>query len=339
MRVRNPLLLVTLAVGLFGAIPACSGGGGGGDDDDDLVGNGDLTTGEYLVSDSTVEVDECLVVADLDGNIDDVVVTGTVLDYNGSVGTIVDGVFEATLEFPLDLNDDPFGVGAIDCILGRVASYVGATTSANQANLEYAFSVDAGTGDECDQAEALLEEAIGSPIPLPCESIAAYHIEQLPPPVPLIGTLSLLATGGQLTLVGDQAADSGFVLSGTLDAGGTFQEPSDLWTCYAPEPPTFPNYDLYIGGFDYFVTLSVTTADWAVGSVPILDLADASLAGPDSTAVLTSGSLMILGAPLVVDSAYRCAVQLVDVPFSDAAFQPAASTPQPLTLDSHRRRR
>lgn len=342
MRVRNPLFFFAVATAVVLSLPACSGGSGGGGDDDDLVGNGDLSTGEYLVSASVIAQDLCFVMDGLDGDIDDVEVTGTDILYNSSEGTITDGVFDAVLAFPLDLNDDPFGAGAIDCVLGREARYIGATTAEDAADVEYTFSVDAGEGAECDDAPALIEEVIGEAIALPCESTADYHVERIPPPPPLVGVLSLLATNGQLTIAGVEASNSGFTLTGSFDAGGTFSEPSDVWTCYAPEPPAFPNYDLYIGGADYFVTLSVTTASWAVGSVPVLDLFEATIAGPDSIATMTSGSLMILGAPMVVDSAYRCAVQLVDVPFTDVALQsPAAparrTDAERWTLDGRRR--
>lgn len=324
MGVRNPLLVVIAMLGLFAGFTACSrdddsASPPAGDDDGGSRSHGDLTTGEYRISEPIVIYDGCSVMAGMEGETDDVTVDGHALGYNLATGNIDGGDFEATALRPLDLTADPFGAGAIDCLLNRGFRYAGSTSLAGDAaNVDYTFTLDAGIGSECGLAADLLSGVFDVSIHVPCGSRARYHIERLPP---LTGTLSLLATNGLLTLVGAQGSNSGFTLTGSLEDGDSFSEPSRQWMCWAPDPPIYPNYDLYIGGTDYVLVLSIATDDWAPGNVPIANLPDASLFSPEASAILTDGSLEILDAPGAPGSTTPCAVRLTDVPFVDLSVQ------------------
>lgn len=183
MRLIRSSALVML-VASFGAVAACTGGDGGGGDS--RVGNGDLSTGSYEVSNVDVDSDACLIdPGGIDGAILDVEVSGSDLFIDPFEGTIEEGVFDVASSNSYDFSEDPFGTGARDCQIDIDATLSGFTTDEDAADVTYSFRVRVVSGSECSDAATDLDPELD----FPCTSRASFSMVLVPEPTPEPGAV------------------------------------------------------------------------------------------------------------------------------------------------------
>lgn len=180
MRIRT-LLFGVLAVAL--AVPACSGeggGGGGGGLCPELQAGGTLTTGTYEGSCWDQVVDECAVLSSRNGDSFSVTVTGTSLQIGLGTGMIVASNFSLTQSVQIDFNGDPYGFGAVDCVVDADQALVGVTKVGDFADVVETQDVTVVSGTECDLAEDGISDLAGENVTLPCHSEAEFRMERSP---------------------------------------------------------------------------------------------------------------------------------------------------------------
>lgn len=156
-------LLLIAVLATYGASAGCSGGGDG------PVFS--LTTGTYRVSNYVLESDECDVATSSGNGFGiQVVVLDTAISMLGLSGTI-DGN-RVRIE-----DSQTYDSTVYDCEREELARIDGALTANDRFDVRYAFSRGILSGNECDQ----------STIPLPCTSVARWHLakeEPTPTPTP-----------------------------------------------------------------------------------------------------------------------------------------------------------
>lgn len=119
---------------------------------------------------------------------------------------------------------------------------------------------------------------------------------------PITGVLtSAQGQHAPLTL-GQTNVGDGFAVAAVL--GSAAVTGSGIWRCYAPDPPTFQNYDLE--GTDnqtYGLFISVVPSAWTVGPHAI-DGVNVTLlvAAPDRFGTTTNGTLVITTAGQAIDT-------------------------------------
>ena len=134
--------------------------------------------------------------------------------------------------------------------------------------------------------------------------------------IPIEGSLSSAAgASAQLTwLLEEPPQGTGFSLSATLD--GVPVTGSGSWSCWAPLPPEYPNYDIEAtDGSTYGFFLSISPAVWGTGSIAIDNqYVRLLVATPDRFGVATSGSLFISSAGTFPDQAgHECGFSVSNV--------------------------
>ena len=177
MRIRT-LLFGALAAAL--AVPACSGGGGGGGGGlgcSDLQTGGTLTTGTYVGSCWDQVLDECAVLSTRNGDEFAVTVTGTSLQIGLGQGMIIASNFTLSQSVQIDFNDDPYGFGAVDCVVDAAQGLVGVSKVGDFADVIETQDVTEVSGTECDLAEDGISDLAGENISLPCHSEEEFRME------------------------------------------------------------------------------------------------------------------------------------------------------------------
>lgn len=322
MTTRKLALLFTALATITTTAIACSGGGGGGGG-----ANGELTTGIYDLNDTNVTVDECGILDNFqDGAEFTVIVSSGNISLLGLDGAYDAGSFDIELVEELDLN----GQG-LDCVLEGTFTLPGQATSNNvfAATLGQNYTVTSGAA--CGD--------LG--ITFPCTSTVEFVGKRLrdlpPPPFPITGVIT--TAHGFLALSTLTGATTGtdlyFQSTFGIAPGATVTDSSESWTCYLPDPPSFPNYEIF-GGFNADLYIFVEPASWSTGAKLIngttvgvnVGYADGSRSGD-----ATGGTLNITSAPTTTNG--LCGFTMGNVPLAgeqDPAATAFAPTPKRTTL-------
>lgn len=134
---------------------------------DGRIGNGDLTSGSYGISNVDAQSDGCEIDPEgLDGTVLNVQVDGSEMVVNEIfVGEIHAGVFDTGEVVAIDLEDDGY-----DCVVELERHLDGFTTAEDEAAVDFRYSIRVLSGSECELA---LERD------LPCDSRADFSIARL----------------------------------------------------------------------------------------------------------------------------------------------------------------
>ena len=171
-------------VALALAVPACSGdggGGGGGGPCPDLQTGGALVTGTYEGSCWDQIVDECAVLSSRNGDQFEVTVSGTSLQIGFGTGVSIGSNFELAQTSGIDFNEDPYGFGAVDCVVDAELNLVGVSKVGSFADVVETQDVTPVSGTECDLAAEGISDLAGENVSLPCHSEAEFRMELSPP--------------------------------------------------------------------------------------------------------------------------------------------------------------
>lgn len=161
-------------------VEGCSGGGGD-DDDDALTPGGTLTSGTYEASKWHKVVDDCHAMSSRNGQDLTVTVTGTALQIGLATGMILDSNLAIVETGEIDFNTDPYGFGAVDCVVATELHLDGVCMGNDVADLVEQQDVSVISGAECDQAEEGVSDLAGATIHLPCHSESEFRITKTGP--------------------------------------------------------------------------------------------------------------------------------------------------------------
>ena len=168
MRVSNWLLFPGVV-----SIAACSGGGGGGTPE---PAGGTLSSGTYDISRWVEIQDGCALMSNRNGDTLSVVVNGTSLDINGVTGVILASNLEIARASQVDFSTDPFGFGALDCLVTATQALDGLCKGDDRADLVETQGITTVSGTECVEAAAGVSGLAGETITFPCHSESNWRI-------------------------------------------------------------------------------------------------------------------------------------------------------------------
>jgi hypothetical protein len=135
--------------------------------------------------------------------------------------------------------------------------------------------------------------------------------------IPITGTLTE-GSGSSAPLTISAGLGVVFVLNATLGSSNVVST-SPQWICYAPDPPTYPNYDIEgTDGANYGLFISVAPLYWTTGAHPI-DGVNVKLlvAAADRFGVATNGTLVLTTVGTIADSAgNNCGFKAIGVPLT-----------------------
>lgn len=310
MTIRKISLLFTALATITATAIACSGGGGGGGG-----ANGELTSGIYELADTNVTVDECGILENFqDGAEFTVIVTAGTISALGLEGAYNAGSFDVELVEELDLNEQ-----GLDCVLEGTFTLPGRATADNvfEATLGQNYTVVSGAG--CGD--------LG--ITFPCNSSVDFVGNRLrdlpPPPTPITGVLTT-ASGflAPATLTG-AVSGTDLLFSATLGPapGNMVVGSNDEWTCYLPDPPSFPDYEVFAGnGATYSLYFNIPPASWSTGAVVINgSTVTLNVQLADRFGDATGGTINLLTAPTTTNG--QCQFTIGNVPLAGQQDPPA----------------
>ena len=331
---RRILVLAVAAATCGVTIAACSGGGKKG-----VSGNGELHTGDYVISNSAVQSDGCAAGLDptqIDGGQFTITVSAGMLSFpvtlqgDLATGPYAAGVFDSKYSADIDLSQfsTPY-----DCILTVDYEYAGASTTVDAADAAETIGYKAKSGAGCAMF------ASDNMLTLPCKSQDTQHITIVPPPEIVTATLTM-GTGYGTTLTNDYYLENtNSTLTVSVLASGLTFNLANNFQCYTPTATTLNYYELGTYTPSIFA-LRIDSAGWGVGSKTLdgtlntldLDLTDA--AGNEFIGSATGGSVTLSAAPMTTGG--MCSFGATSVPMMGQLIHPAFAPDS--TQVTHKRR-
>jgi hypothetical protein len=161
------------------AAASCSGGGGGGGGGGgcpDEPAAGSISSGDYTASCWHQVEDGCATVSNRNGDQITIAVAGTSFGVGLFSGTFIGTNIAADRAEPIDFNTDPYGFGAVDCIVDLTGHVNGITIGVDVADLVESYDVAEVSGAECADAEEGVSGLAGANVTFPCHSEAEFRI-------------------------------------------------------------------------------------------------------------------------------------------------------------------